>query len=90
VTYTEGYRRTFHRSTAVFISKKESFRNVREIVSVSGNILDQGGAKWIVNRGLLRGHNDTPCRRPTPDRPAAARGLAALREYLLFSVIISQ
>jgi hypothetical protein len=27
---------------------------------------DQGEAKWIVIRGQLRGHNDTPCGRPTP------------------------
>jgi hypothetical protein len=27
---------------------------------------DQGGAKWIVIRGQLRGHNDTPFGQPTP------------------------
>jgi hypothetical protein len=26
---------------------------------------DQGDADWIVIRGQLRGHNDTPCGRPT-------------------------
>jgi hypothetical protein len=27
----------------------------------SGEFHDQGDAKWIVIRGQLRGHNDTPC-----------------------------
>jgi hypothetical protein len=30
---------------------------------------DQGDAKWIVIRGQLRGHNDTPFGRPTPGWP---------------------
>jgi hypothetical protein len=34
-----------------------------------GGFHDQGDAKWIVIRRKLRGHNDTPCRRPTPGRP---------------------
>jgi hypothetical protein len=30
-----------------------------------GEFHDQGDAKWIVIRGQLRGHNDTPFGRPT-------------------------
>jgi hypothetical protein len=35
----------------------------------SGKFHAQGDAKWIVIRGQLSGHNDTPCRRPTSSRP---------------------
>ena len=34
-----------------------------------GEFHDQWDAKWIVIRGLLRGHNDTPCGWPTPGQP---------------------
>jgi hypothetical protein len=34
-----------------------------------GKFHDQGEAKWIVIRGQLKGHNDTPFGRPTPGRP---------------------
>jgi hypothetical protein len=44
-----------------------------------GEFHDQGNAKWIVIRGQLRGHNDTPCGRPTPSRPIGRPGLAAHR-----------
>jgi hypothetical protein len=47
---------------------------------VSGKFHDQGDAEWIVIRGQLRGHDDTPCRRPGL---SAARGLAALRVYMV-------
>jgi hypothetical protein len=33
--------------------------------SLIGKFHDQGDAKWIVIRGQLRGHNDTPFGRPT-------------------------
>jgi hypothetical protein len=36
---------------------------------VLGEFHDQADAEWIVIRGLLRGHNDTPCGRPTPGCP---------------------
>jgi hypothetical protein len=39
-----------------------------------GEILDQGGAKWIVIKTSLWGHNDTPCRRPAPGRPIGRPG----------------
>jgi hypothetical protein len=32
---------------------------------------NQAHAKWIVFRGLLRGHNDTPCGWPTLSRPVS-------------------
>jgi hypothetical protein len=35
----------------------------------SGQFYNQGDTKWIVIRGQLRGHNDTPFRRPTLVRP---------------------
>jgi hypothetical protein len=35
----------------------------------AGKFHDLGVAKWIVIRGQLRGHNDTPCGQPTPGRP---------------------
>jgi hypothetical protein len=40
-----------------------------------GEFHDQGDAKWIVNRGQLRGHNDTPCGRPTHGRPIGRLGV---------------
>jgi hypothetical protein len=40
-----------------------------------GKFRDQGDAKWIVIRRLLRGHNDTPLGRPTPDQPIGRPGV---------------
>jgi hypothetical protein len=40
-----------------------------------GEFHDQAGANWIVFRGLLRGHNDTPYERPTPARPISRPGV---------------
>jgi hypothetical protein len=40
-----------------------------------GEIHDQGDAKWIVIRGQLRGHNDTPFGRPTLSRPIGHQGV---------------
>jgi hypothetical protein len=34
-----------------------------------GEFHDQADAKWIVIRGLVRGHNDAPCGRPNPGHP---------------------
>jgi hypothetical protein len=42
---------------------------VQLFIWLLGKFHDQGDAKWIVIRGQLRGHNDTPCGRPTPSRP---------------------
>jgi hypothetical protein len=39
----------------------------------SGQFHDQGDAKWIVIRGQLKGHNDAPFGRPTPDWPIGRR-----------------
>jgi hypothetical protein len=49
---------------------------------------DQGDAKWIVIRGQLRGHNDTPFGQPPPGL-SAAWGLAARWAYLVFLVTIN-
>jgi hypothetical protein len=43
-------------------------------IFTSGKFHDQGDAKWIVIRGQLRGHNDTPCGRPAPGRPISRPG----------------
>jgi hypothetical protein len=50
---------------------------------------DQADANWIVIRGPLRGHNDTPCGRPTPGRPVGCLGAAALKAYFVFSITIN-
>jgi hypothetical protein len=55
-----------------------------------GQFHDEADAGWIVIRGLLRGHNDTPCGRSTPDGLSAARGLPTLRAYLVFLVTIDK
>jgi hypothetical protein len=43
-------------------------------VPPSGEFHDQGDAKWIVIRGQLRGHNDTPFGRPTLSRSISRPG----------------
>jgi hypothetical protein len=45
------------------------------------------GTKWIVIRGPLRGHSNTPCGRPTPSWPIDRLGLAAFRAYSKFLFI---
>jgi hypothetical protein len=58
---------------------------------LDGKFHDQGDAKWIVIRGQLRGHNDTPFGRPTPSRPIRATrgGLAAQRAYFWWFNLLS-
>jgi hypothetical protein len=58
-----------------------------------GDFHDQADAEWIVFRGQLRGHIDTPCGRPTgwlqpPTGLSATQGLATLRAYFVFSVTL--
>jgi len=43
-----------------------------------GEFHDQADAEWIVINGPLRGHNDTSCGRPTPERPIARSGVERL------------
>jgi hypothetical protein len=63
---------------------------LQEKLTFLGGYHDLLEAKWLVIRGPLRGHNDTPCRRPTPGRPGGlALGLAVLRAYLVFSFTIN-
>jgi hypothetical protein len=45
------------------------------ITIIFGKFHDQGEAEWKVIRGQLRGHKDTPCRRPTPGRPISRPGV---------------
>jgi hypothetical protein len=49
-----------------------------------GEFPDQADAEWIVIRGSLVGHKDTPCGRLTPASLSAAWGLATLRAYFFF------
>jgi hypothetical protein len=42
---------------------------VKDAARTLSKFHDKGDAKWIVTRGKLRGHNDTPFGRPTPGRP---------------------
>jgi hypothetical protein len=51
---------------------------------IKGDGHDQADAKWILVGGLLRGHNDTPCGRPTPGRPIRRPGVGRL--YGVFGV----
>jgi hypothetical protein len=68
---------------AVFY-QKEKYPPSKEAHELkTGKFHDQADARWIEIRGQLRGHNDTPFGRSTPSRPMAARGLAALRAYLV-------
>jgi hypothetical protein len=48
---------------------------ILKVDNVLGEFHDQGDAKWIVIRGQLRGHNDTPFGRPTPGRPIGRPGV---------------
>jgi hypothetical protein len=69
------------RGTSLIISQSDQLPD--------GKFHDQGDAKWIVIRGKLRGHNNTPCGRPAPSRPIGRQGLAARRAYLVVSVTIN-
>jgi hypothetical protein len=44
--------------------KKSAFKKFEP--GIKGKFHDQWDAKWIVIRGQLRGHNDTPFGHPTP------------------------
>jgi hypothetical protein len=55
----------------------------------TGKFHDQRDAKWIVIKGELRGHNDTPFGRPTPSRHISRPGVGCLLGYLVFSVTIN-
>jgi hypothetical protein len=64
----------------------ESFRKTKQILdefrlrAADGGGHDEADAEWIGIRGLLRGLNEMPFERPTPDWPIA-RGLATLRAF---------
>jgi hypothetical protein len=53
--------------------------------TTTGGCHDQADTEWIVIRGPLRGHTDTPFRRPTPGRPIGRPGLATLGVIGVFS-----
>jgi hypothetical protein len=46
-----------------------------DFVMTAGEFHDLGDAKWIVIRGKLRGHNNTPFGRPTPSRSIGHQGV---------------
>jgi hypothetical protein len=60
-----------------------------------GEFHDQGDAKWIVIRGQLRGHNDTPFGRLTPGQPIGRpvvgchQGIFGVLYYLLVLLIFN-
>jgi hypothetical protein len=64
-----------------------------DFVMTGGEFHDQGDAKWIVIRGQLRGHNNTPFGWPTPSWPIShprvgrRQGLFGSLSYL--SLLIS-
>jgi hypothetical protein len=45
------------------------------VATTAGEFRDQGDAEWMVIKGQLRGHNDTPFGRPTPGRPVGRPGV---------------
>jgi hypothetical protein len=51
-------------------NSKKSFPEV-----LTGEFHDQVNAKWIVIRGLLRGHNNLHCGRPNPGQPIGCPGV---------------
>jgi hypothetical protein len=57
-----------------------------------GEFHDQADAKWIVIRTSLWGHNDTPCRLPSPGRPIGhpgsghPEGVIGVFQLLLISI----
>jgi hypothetical protein len=54
-----------------------------------GEFHDQGDAKWIVIRGQLRGHNDTPFGRRTPGRLIGHPGVGSPNGVFGVLVIIN-
>jgi hypothetical protein len=53
------------------------------MVSPLGKFHDQGGAIWIVIRGQLRGHKDTPFERPTSGRTLGVFGGLSYYELVM-------
>jgi hypothetical protein len=56
--------------------------------TTAGEFRDQGDAKWMVIRGQLRGHNDTPFGRPTPGRPIGRPGGWPPSEHIWFFLLL--
>jgi hypothetical protein len=55
----------------------------------SGGFHDQAEAEWLVIRGLLRGHNDTPFGRPTPGQPIGRPGVGRpLGVFCMFLLLL--
>jgi hypothetical protein len=56
-----------------------AYLKAKFVLGTEGKFHDQGGAKWIVVTGQLRGHNDTPCGLPIPGRPIDCPGVGCLQ-----------
>jgi uncharacterized NAD-dependent epimerase/dehydratase family protein len=63
-----------------------SHRKSGTIYKMKKKEMKKKDAEWIVIRGQLSGHNDTPYKQTTLSRPIGCPGLAALRAYFIFSV----
>jgi hypothetical protein len=72
----EAKRRLIHKK--VEMERRNEMEDEEE---EEGEFQGQADAKWIVIRGSLKGHNDTPCGRPTPGRPG---GWSSLRHIWWF------
>jgi hypothetical protein len=60
---------TLHSATSTPVTPAPSLLGRANSRPTGGEFLDQGDAKWIENRGQLRGHNHIPFGRRTPGRP---------------------
>jgi hypothetical protein len=56
-----------------FQTKDVILRSLFPLLQFLCEFNDQGDAKWIVIRGPLRGHNDTPFGRSTIGHPGVGR-----------------
>jgi hypothetical protein len=55
--------------------KSQKLLEMEDFAHALGEFHDQGGAKWIVIRRPLWGHNDTPFGWPTPGWPIGRQGV---------------
>jgi hypothetical protein len=54
-----------------------------------GKFHDQGDARWIVIRGQVRGHNDTPLGRPNPGCPIGRQNFFLIKKRKTFNALQS-
>jgi hypothetical protein len=63
----------------IFKQTVSQLLSLGNVMCCEGEFHDQADAKWIVIRGLFRGHNDTPFGPATPGRPIGRPGVAHLQ-----------